>query len=279
MAYKTIVTICRDIDIDAAHLDASIAMAAAQGAHLHVLALGVDRTQPGVYFAGASAITVDTAMRDAMDDARATEKAVRERLKKSDVAWDVSGAYAQIGAVSQIVSRHATLADLVILPKPYGPARAPEDVAIIEAALFSTQTPVLVLPEGMDTNPETNRIVVAWNQSNESLAAIRAGLSILCNAQAVNIAIIDPPAHDPDRSDPGGLLAEMLSRHDIRCDISVLSRTMPRISDVLMRHVSDRNADMLVMGAYGHSRFREAILGGATRNMLEMANVPVLMAH
>ena len=54
---------------------------------------------------------------------------------------------------------------------------------------------------------------------------------------------------------------------------------MPKVSDVLLRHVRDMNADMIVMGAYGHSRFREAILGGATRGMLELADVPVFMAH
>jgi nucleotide-binding universal stress UspA family protein len=54
---------------------------------------------------------------------------------------------------------------------------------------------------------------------------------------------------------------------------------MPRVSDVLVRHIRDQNADILVMGAYGHSRFREAILGGATRDMLELAQVPVFLAH
>lgn len=59
----------------------------------------------------------------------------------------------------------------------------------------------------------------------------------------------------------------------------MLARTLPKPSDVLLRHVMDQNADLLVMGAYGHSRLREAILGGATRDVLEHAPVPVLMAH
>jgi nucleotide-binding universal stress UspA family protein len=59
----------------------------------------------------------------------------------------------------------------------------------------------------------------------------------------------------------------------------VLAKTMPRISDVLCRHVRDQDAELLVMGAYGHSRFRESIMGGATRNMLELAELPVFMAH
>ena len=59
----------------------------------------------------------------------------------------------------------------------------------------------------------------------------------------------------------------------------MLARTLPRVSEVLCRHARDIDADMIVMGGYGHSRFREAILGGATRDMLEIAEIPVLMAH
>ena len=121
--------------------------------------------------------------------------------------------------------------------------------------------------------------MLAWSESIAALAAVRASLPFLTKADVVDIAIIDPPAHAADRSDPGGALAEMLSRHGVRGDVSVLAKTMPRISDVLCRHCEDKDADMLVMGAYGHSRFREAILGGATRNMLEVSEVPILMAH
>jgi len=75
------------------------------------------------------------------------------------------------------------------------------------------------------------------------------------------------------------MLSQYLARHEVRVEIDVLSKTLPRISDVLMRHAVDVSADLMVMGAYGHSRFREAIFGGATRAMLEHATLPVLMAH
>ena len=71
----------------------------------------------------------------------------------------------------------------------------------------------------------------------------------------------------------------MLVRHGVHAEVSVLARDLPRVSDVLTRHAMDTDADLLVMGAYGHSRFREAILGGSTRNMLEKTEIPVLMAH
>jgi len=99
------------------------------------------------------------------------------------------------------------------------------------------------------------------------------------SADNVHVVVIDPPQHGPNRSDPGGALSQYLARHGVKTEIDVLSKTMPRVSDVLCRHVQDLDADMIVMGAYGHSRFREAILGGATRNMLEQAEVPVFLAH
>ena len=91
--------------------------------------------------------------------------------------------------------------------------------------------------------------------------------------------VIDPPAHGPERSDPGGLLCQLLVRHGVKAEVSVLARALPRVSDVLARQARDVDADMIVMGAYGHSRFREAILGGATRDMLEKSEVPVFLAH
>lgn len=279
MAFKTLATVFRFADRDAAHLDAAIELTRREDGHLHVLALGTDRTQPGAYYAGAEAIAIQASMAEAVEEAKEAEEAARERLERSGINWEITGAVAQVGALAQIVTRRASLTDLIIVPKPYGEGRTVEDVAITEAALFATRTPVLVLPAGLDRAPEPKRICIGWNQSVEALAAIRAALPLLQPAENVNIAIIDPPRHDLDRSDPGGLLAEMLARHGVHCDISVLARTMPKISDVLNRHIEDTGAEMVVMGAYGHSRFRESIFGGATRNMLEDAQVPLFMAH
>ena len=71
----------------------------------------------------------------------------------------------------------------------------------------------------------------------------------------------------------------MLSRHGIRAEVSILARTMPRISDVMMRFANEHDCELIVMGAYGHSRFRESILGGATRDLLERTEIPLLMSH
>jgi nucleotide-binding universal stress UspA family protein len=162
---------------------------------------------------------------------------------------------------------------------PYGKTRGVEDEVVIEAALFEGMAPVLIVPEKGMASTDPRRIIIAWNQSREALVAARRAMPLLRRADSVQIVVIDPPTHGPERSDPGGMLCQMLVRHGVRAEVVVLAKTLPRVSDVLDRHVRDTNADLLVLGAYGHSRFREAILGGATRNMLEHAEIPLFLAH
>jgi len=280
MAYKSILTVVTDVGAVPGLLGAAAALAEREDAHLDVLCLGIDRTQAGYYYAGASALVFQETIEKAQSDADDLVAAVQAGLDGSPVRWAAEPAIAQIGSIVNVVGMRARFCDLVLLPRPYGDDRGIEAEAIAEAALFDGQAPVLIWPgEGTDLGKIGRRIVLAWNQSNEALAAARRALPLLKKAELVDITVIDPPRHGPERSDPGGALSQFLSRHGVRAEVSVLARTMPRISDILLRQVQDINADLLVMGAYGHSRFREAILGGATRNMLELADVPVFLAH
>ena len=215
----------------------------------------------------------------AQAEADALGALVEGKLKNENIGWATETAVAQIAGLARLVAERARYADIVVLPRPYGEGRGVEDEAVLEAALFEGHAPVLVVP-GKDL-PDSfgRRIVLAWNESVEALSAVRKSMPLLAAADLVDVAIIDPPQHGPDRSDPGGRLSQMISRHGVRAEVSVLAKTMPRVSDVIRRHAGDRGADLVVMGAYGHSRFREAILGGATRNMLESCEVPVLLAH
>jgi nucleotide-binding universal stress UspA family protein len=279
MAFKSILTIITDAEKSVRQLDAAVDLARREDAHLDVLCIGVDQTQTGYYYAGATAILTQEAFNQAREAVARNEKAVRDRLAAEDIRWAVDTAVAQVGALAGPVSMLARFSDLVVLSKPYGDGHNFASEAILEAALFEGSAPVLVLPDGAFDVGFGKRVVLAWNQSNESLRAARAALPILKAAAAVNITIIDPPAHGPERSDPGGMLSQLLARHGVHAEVSVLAKTMPKASEVLSRHARDINADLIVMGAYGHSRFREAILGGATRSMLEKTDIPVLMAH
>ncbi|SEK78425.1 universal stress protein [Pacificibacter marinus] len=279
MPFKTITTIMCDAKADMHTLNAAIALARREEAHLDVICLGLDRTQLGFYYAGTNAMILQDNLQIAQKESEDLEAIVNAHLAAEDIQWATLPITAQMVGLTVQLSNILRYSDLVILPRPYGPNRDREHEEILEAALFSCRVPVLVMPDDAVLPDRIQRVVVAWNDSSEALGAIRAALPVLSVADNVNIAIIDPPTHGPDRSDPGGALCQMLARHGVQPEVSVLAKTMPRVTDVLSRHVSDQAADMLVMGAYGHSRFRESILGGATRDMLEMAEVPVFMSH
>jgi len=282
MAYKSLTTIVTSADKAGPAVAAAAQLALALDAHLDVLALGIDRTQVGYSYVGGGAVLLQVATERAEADAKAAEAAVRAALDSQPMGlrWTVESAMAQLGGLVDLVMLRARFSDLVVLPRPYGPGQGVEAETIVEAALFEGQAPVLILPEGgLPGAKLPSRIAIGWNQSREAMVAVRRALPFLKRASIVDIVVIDPPTHGPERSDPGGALCQMLVRHGVHAEVSVLARTMPRVSDVLARHALDENTDLLVMGAYGHSRFREAILGGATRNMLEHSAVPVFLAH
>lgn len=279
MAYKSLFTVLTDPAIAENVLAHGIAIANAADAHLEVLCLGVDRSQTGYYYAGANAMMLQETINRAQEDSEAVEEVCKKILNGSNIRWGTDTGVAQLADLGRHVAGHARFADLAILPKPYGKNATAELEPIVEAALFEGQTSVLVVPEEGDPRPAPKTVMIGWNESAEALNAVRAALPVLRSADKVHVVVIDPPVHGPNRSDPGGLLSQFLSRHGVRAEVDVLSKTLPRVSDVLKRHAADIEADLIVMGAYGHSRFREAILGGATRYMLEQAELPVFMAH
>lgn len=282
LGYRSILTVATRPDAVAPVIATASAFAQREDAHLEVLALGLDRSQLGYYALSGSDAMIHISQDEAEEDARRISAAARAALEAEDPAlrWTVEGGVAQMGSLPTLISARARFADLVIMPRPYGETLGPVDEAAVEAAMFEGQAPILVLPDTpIDGATVGRRIAVAWNQSREALVAIRRALPLLIAASKVDIVIVDPPTHGPEKTDPGGMLSQMLARHGVRVEVSVLAKTMPKVSEVLSRHVTETGADLLVMGAYGHSRFRQAILGGATRSMLEQAAFPVLMAH
>lgn len=279
MGYKTILTVITQPG-QTAQLDAAVALARREDAHLDVFCLGVDHTQTGYYYAGASAYVFQEAIDRAMASAEALETEVRGHLGAQDIRWSAESAVAQMGGVGALIAQRARFADLVVLAQPYGEGAAPDAEAVVEAALFDGNCPVLILPHGQsDVAGIGRRVIIAWNQSDEALTAIRRARPILKSADLVEITVVDPSPHSPEGSDPGGALCQMLTRHGIKAEVVVLAKTLPTVSEVLNRRAAETGADLIVMGAYSHSRLREAIMGGATRHMLERAKVPVLMAR
>lgn len=279
MEYKSIISFIGSEAELRATLPKAIAFARTCEAHLTACLLGVDMTPAGGFYMGASPILLQETLERAQSEAETLEGTARKMLDGQGVRWGAESAVVQFGGLPALVGLRARFSDLVVQTRPYGAGTTATQEAAIESALFEGQAAVLVLPEGDLREDFGKRVMIAWNQSNEALSAVRRALPLLQAADHVSVVVVDPPVHSPERSDPGGLLTQMLARHGVRAEVSVLAKTLPRVSDVLMRHMDDIDASVMVMGAYGHSRLREAILGGATRNVLENARQAVFLAH
>lgn len=279
MAYKSLLTVLTDPAHIDAPLDQIAALSAAFDAHADALCIGVDRSPHGYYEAGGNTLILQQALEQAQGEADTILARADAVLGGAGIRWSSERAVAPLAAMGTHVASRSRFADLVVMPLPYGAQKGGDMEVAVEAALFGGRAPVLVLPESKAPSTQFKTIMVAWNEAAEAMTAVRRALPLLQSADLVRIVTVAPAKHQPDRTDPGSLMSQMLARHGVTCEIDVLSQTMPRTSDVLNRHATDTGSDMIVMGAYGHSRLREAILGGATRNMLESAKVPVLMAH
>lgn len=279
MAYKSLISFVTSEHRLEAFLDLAATMAERQDAHLEVCCLAVDSTQATGFFAGAPVVIYQDSLAQLQENAAALRAKVRASLTGRPIRWSTEDVVVPIGAIGSYVGLKARFSDLVLTPCPYGDGRGPQDELITEAALFDGSAAVLVLPDTLDALPDFRRIILAWNQSEEALRAARASIPLLIAADLVNVVVIDPPRHGQERSDPGGLLTTMLARQGVNAEVSVIAVGAGGVATTLQRHMRDKAADVLVMGAYSHSRLRQTILGGTTRSLLTDATAPVFMVH
>jgi nucleotide-binding universal stress UspA family protein len=178
-----------------------------------------------------------------------------------------------IGAPSQVVLQRARLADLVVIERP-GHSRHDTSV-ITEAVLFESGRPVLCVPGGsFETLP--NRMAVLWNGSAQAARAVGDALPLLVRAETAAVISIEER-----RDRDGPTAAELVDRLKLN-GANAAARTLqhsPHDAVALFNAAFEFGAELIVMGAFGHSRLRELMLGGVTRHMLSHSAVPVLMAR
>lgn len=279
MTINSLTSILLDPEIDATAIEAATGLADREKAHLDVHCFGIDPTRYEATAIGGAAAISQVGFSEAKSQAEALENWAEKALAGKLDNYGISSRVVSHLGLDRPVTQMARYCDLAIAAKPYGTGHRVLQSIALEALLFGAQVPVLIVPDGQTQLPVFERITLAWNESDEALDAIRAALPLLRKAAQVDIVVVDPPAQSAERSEPGGQISLWLARHGVRCEVSILSKSLPRVADVLNRFCREHDSDLLVMGAYGHSRFREALLGGATRDMLEEAELPVLMAR
>jgi nucleotide-binding universal stress UspA family protein len=187
-----------------------------------------------------------------------------------EAAWK-----AEVGPAVRRFTRRARAVDLVILGQrdPDHPTEltAPEDV------ILACGRPVLVVPYAGRFDDAGARVLIAWNGSREAARAVQEALPLMTIADAVTLLAAKPKG--PADEDLSPEVARHLARHGFNPRVEPTIARDAGIGDEILSRAADLSADLIVMGAYGHSRFRESILGGATRAILRQMTLPVLMAH
>ncbi|GAA3958423.1 universal stress protein [Allohahella marinimesophila] len=204
-------------------------------------------------------------------------EAVRAELGAAGAPGDVSYECLELGELDSVLIRHALLADASVFSA--ASIQAHETIAsAFNGLLLSAGQPVLVLGEEARSLKSIKRVIVAWTQKRESARALRDALPLLSAAEDVRLVSVD--LFDEDGAPKAGEgIALYLSRHGINAETDNLETDGLSVSETLKAYADTIDADLIVMGAYGHSRLREWLLGGTTREMLKGCRKPILMSH
>lgn len=179
------------------------------------------------------------------------------------------------------VQLSARYADLIVAGQPDPDIDDDEALSGFagDMVLFAGR-PVLFVPYAGRFQKLGTRVLVAWNASREAARAVRDALPLLERAKRVDVVAFDPQGGGADHGErPGADIALYLARHGVKASAAEQHGSGIEIGAQILSRAADMDADLIVMGAYGHSRLRERVLGGATRTLLESMTVPVLMSH
>lgn len=148
-----------------------------------------------------------------------------------------------------------------------------------ECMVLESGRPVLIIPTHGEFSEIGKRPLIAWDGSREASRALTDAIPLLRNSDLVHIAVINPnEIYDRHGEQAGSDIALFLSRHGINIEVST-HETVKDVGHTLLRLCRENKSDLLVMGGYGHSRFREMILGGTTQTILRDMDLPIFMSH
>jgi nucleotide-binding universal stress UspA family protein len=277
MFYRTILTVTGP-DFGDGDLKLAAGLCEQIDAHLSVLVVAL-ASPPPIGSPGALSVAWLEERELEMRRLDARIAAVSSLLAGFAVSADVSSDYVELGRSDEAIGRRARYADLTVIgPDVLGGETLREKT--IEGALFSSGKPLLLVPEGAAPTLRPKRVLVAWDSRLEASRAVRESLDVLTAADEVHLVVVDPvQGEDYHGEEPGADAGAYLARHGVKVTISRQPRMNRSVADVLRQHALDTSAELIVMGAYGHSRLRERLFGGVTKSMLSEPPLTLLLAR
>jgi nucleotide-binding universal stress UspA family protein len=248
-----------------ARLEAALELARAMGGHVSVPIVSPIVEVAAFEPFGAGALTADT-VREMRAEDEALAKSLDALLARQDVPYDVGVLDGdRFGALCNT----ARCADLFVLSR---------DDAMLEDLVLGERCPVLAVPPRGAANLVAPRVVIAWDGSRTAASAMKAALPLLTRATSVDLVTISGKGSAGGNTCGADEALRYLSRHAVHAELHVVP-AQGSIAQTLLATAGKLEADLLVMGLYGHSRLRELLVGGVTREMISRAGLALLLSH
>jgi nucleotide-binding universal stress UspA family protein len=254
----------------------ALSVARTFGAHLTGIAFLYDPVIPDGALGGVPVQLIEAQREENCKAAQSAVQRFEENARAVGVSASSRTVEASVGGGAMVFGKIARRFDLVVLGQSQREYGASEEV-MIESALFESGRPVMLVPYIQREGLALNRVLLCWDGSRTAARAIGDAMPLLERAKEVDVVIVAEERKEEDMT--GSHMAEHLARHGITATVKRLVKGDISIDSVVLSYAADTGADLIVMGGYGHSRFREFILGGMTRGILESMTVPVLMSH
>jgi nucleotide-binding universal stress UspA family protein len=246
-------------------------------AHVLGIAVSYEPVIPGTVMGGIPPEIIESQRVESNTKARTAIARFEAAAKRAGISAETRTISASISGAADQIGRVGRRFDLIVVGQPDRQKSMPDEV-VDEGVLFESGRPVIFVPFIHKGGVNLDRIIICWDGSRAATRAVADSLPLLKKAKHVEIVII---SDKPSRQDelPGADLGQHLARHGLKVDVKRITSPDIDVPSTILSYAADSDADMIVMGGYGHSRLREFVLGGATRGLLEAMTVPVLMSH
>lgn len=277
MDYKTVLVHC-DASNSAPHrLSVAVELARRFNAHLVGLYARPQFQPPMLFDGGFSMAPYLSAFEKSVTaDRAAAHEAYTQAIAGADLSTEWKSVNGFVTAELVDAAHHA---DIVVVSQaePNATQGIPVPQTLADDVALASPAPVMIVPHGGAPSNLGKNVLICWKKTHEASRAVAAALPILKAAE--NVMVLSATTGGQDKVPPAAELVKWLLRHGVKATVHYASVSDEDVGQLILSHAAQKEADLVVLGIYSHSRLRERVLGGVTRTLLAETTIPLLVAH
>ena len=261
-------------------LKPAVAMAMKMQAHLEIHVLSLMTPVPSMAMSTDHIYAWGEGLSELLGETEKRVNAVKAWLEDQKLDAVVTSSCQALGRVNEDVSEPALYADLVLC------SRAGQSIVVglmakaLDGVIFDARKPALVLADNIDSiDCDFKSISIAWDPVPEAMKALTASVPLLKNASDVELLVVTQDKEKEAYSIETKRIVAWLRRHDVKATLKLIAQGNQSVSKALIEYINNANRDLVVMGAYGHSKFSERLFSGVSYKVLDQSNTSLLIAH